>query len=545
MPSLKKMLQSYDSDLLSRISKFWEVDPSISERDKLEEAVLAAMTNEALLEETINLLPAKARKAWETLTDKEHHIPWTEFARKYGDVRIFGPASRERVAPETHPVSAAETLWYRALIGKAFLDIPPEPREFAFIPDELLQFITKEEVSIPKSHVRPLPMKEIKRQSPANTRFLDHMTDWLSSRRMGKTPPPSFFKPIGIPESFFAILSSELGLADKKQDPLTDMVGQFLQADRLDTLKRWFIKWKDSSEINDLLMLPNLLFEGTWKNDPVYARNFVLEQVSLLDVQTWYSLASFISIIKADSPDFQRPAGNYQTWSIRRNSEETFLTGVENWDEIDGAFLNHLITGPIHWLGVLDLAYSSTDGNATAFRLSTLAHFLLSETAQKPTLASELPIKVTSDLGIIVPVNSSRLIRYQIGRFAELKSITVSETRFQITASSLALAQEQGLKVEQLIQLLGKNLMQPLPAPFHELVERWNTNGLEVTIENPKVLRVKDATIMNRLKDHPKAGKMIGEIISPTVAIIHPDGSALIKKVLLEFGILTREEPDV
>ena len=63
-----------------------------------------------------------------------------------------------------------------------------------------------------------------------------------------------------------------------------EIIGRFLQSDRLSTLKEWFRAWKESSAINDLLMLPGLEFEGAWRNDPVYSRQAILDQLASFDV---------------------------------------------------------------------------------------------------------------------------------------------------------------------------------------------------------------------------------------------------------------------
>ena len=49
-----------------------------------------------------------------------------------------------------------------------------------------------------------------------------------------------------------------------------------------------------------------------------------------------------------------------------------YLRGFEHWDEVDGRLIRYIITGPLHWLGVLDLARPEAEQEVTAFRLIRL-----------------------------------------------------------------------------------------------------------------------------------------------------------------------------
>jgi hypothetical protein len=78
--------------------------------------------------------------------------------------------------------------------------------------------------------------------------------------------------------------------------------------------------------------------------------------LSQLPQDIWWNLPSFVNAIHDIQPDFQRPAGDYDSWFIRKDNSDDFLRGFSSWDEVDGALLRFLITGPLHWLGFYDLA---------------------------------------------------------------------------------------------------------------------------------------------------------------------------------------------
>jgi len=545
MPSLLKLLSAYDIDMLTRIARPWQVEVESGDRSVIESALMQTMTAISSVDETIDLLPALAQKAWDALLAKSGRIPWSEFSRKYGNMRELGPAALEREMPDQHPANATELLFYRGLIGRAFMDDAPEPREFAFIPDEIALLFQDQKTHSPAMEVRPVPITEIKRHQAANTRILDHVTDWLASLRMNTKLEDNYFTRAELSSGFITAIAMTTNLVMRNKELSPEKIGHFLQSDRITTLKGWFQTWKESADINDLLMLPGLEFEGAWRNDPVFSRLAILKHLAFFDVRSWNSLPSFITSIKVEKPEFLRPAGDFNSWSIRKVGTRDYLAGRAYWDEIEGSYIRYLFAGPLHWLGVVDLAYGSGEADPIAFRLSPLANFLLNDGVSAPVLAPETAPKLLTDLTIVIPVNASRLQRYQVGRFTKIVSNSVSETRFQISADSLTNAEKNGLKVEQLLQLLEKNLKTPLPVSYKKLAERWDQRRIEVRMEKALLLRIEDPLILKILTENPRTSRLIKEVLTEKTVVIDAAGMELIKKVLLEAGILSQIELDV
>src|SRR5262249_45736678 len=94
----------------------------------------------------------------------------------------------------------------------------------------------------------------------------------------------------------------------------------------------------------------------------------------------WWSLESFVSAVKERQPDFQRPAGDYDSWYIRDAGSGAFLRGFENWDRVDGALVRWLLEQPLASLGLVEVAGSAPAGerpSARAFRLTPYGAALL------------------------------------------------------------------------------------------------------------------------------------------------------------------------
>ena len=537
MPALKKFLHAYDLDLLERIASLWGVDFGSLDASAAADELAQSMGNAALASEVVDSLPQSAKDALSSLAAAGGKIPWPQFARRFGDVREFGPARREREEPEKHPTSTAETLWYRGLIGKAFMDLPPEPREFAFLPDELLEVVQTKEGRGDPFMLEEVADDVVKRVYKADGRLLDHMTDWLACKRMSRPLPSDAWRTWHVTETFLSSLAVESGLVDKKGLPQPERLGIFFQQPRPETLLAWASIWLKSARIDDLRSIPDLVCEGDWHNDSTRPRTFLVERLQRLKPGTWYSLRTLVETIKDHHPDFQRPSGDYDSWFIRKADSAEYLRGFEHWDEVDGALLRYLMRGPLHSLGLIDLG-SSNEQSVSFFRLSGSWNAFIE--GGKPPLGGlkEVPLKVTPDLKFSIPVFASRMLRYQVARFCELTAVTSIDTKYEITAASLTLAESAGLKPTQLVQLLEKQLKSPLPKSLTLLAEKWEQFGLAAKIAPQTLLRAGSPEVLRLLQSDPQTAKVIVEQLTPTVAIINPGGIKLIQKVLVEHGLL-------
>ncbi|MCX6054357.1 MAG: hypothetical protein NTZ74_05460 [Chloroflexi bacterium] len=538
MPSLKKMLRSYAPDLIDRISLFWGVDSINQDYTVRVNLLVDAMLNIELRNEILESLTPSALEAWKDLVQNENKETWTNFSRKYGDIRQFGPSKREREAPENHPTSTSEYLWYRGLIGRAFFNLPPEPREFVYVPDEL---IGPSKISAQNPHlnpIRPVSKTEIQDVLSFEDRILDHMTDWLSAKRMGRILPESVFEQWGITESFLSLIAKETGLIDPDNNPNTEKIKTFVQTGHEELMRNLFSIWKSSRAINELRMLPGILCEGTWENDPIRPREVIIEVLKTLKFKTWYSLSSMVNTIKIMDPDFQRPSGDFDSWFIRQTDTNDYLRGFDHWDDVEGVMITHLLTGPFFWMNRIDLAVETKTSKIHAFRLNPRFYSSkmdpLVEQNQHPKL------RVTSDLHISLPTSSPLILRYQIGRFCELSDARNEETLYYLTPASLTAAQEQGLKPGQMIQLLEKFASPTLLINLKSVVERWEKNGLESRIEKLTILRLSNTHSLQVLQNNPKTSIYIVEILNTNTALIDIDGVKIISKTLLNEGILTQ-----
>lgn len=532
MPDLSASLQKQDLGHLRIIADFWGLELESTNVDSALEELCASLLDLEAVAETLEVLPAEARSALRALVHADGKMEWAIFARKFGELREMGAGRRDREHPHLKPTSASEILFYRGLIGKAFFDSDKGSQEFAYIPEDLLEILIEvsagETTLTPKNDPlgRAATPVEKAHEIPATDHILDDATTYLAALRSGVEVgglPVDIQKRIPILQK----LLTAAGLL-KKNTLQPEAVKTFLEAPRAAALTLLYTNWLASTTFNELRLLPGLLCEGEWSNQPQVTREFLLSLIRDLPQDKWWSMPAFIKGIKDKYPDYQRPAGDYDSWFIKRKSDGQFLRGFAYWDSVDGALIRFMIH-TLHMLGQVDLASPEAGKEATAFKMQPNVAGQGSKVDGK--------ITVTSNGRISISRTFSRAVRYQISRFCEWGEEKNNEFNYAVSAKSLKRATEQGLKAEQLLAMLVKYTNGSVPPALVKSLKRWDSHGAEAKVESLLVVRVSSPEVMEEMRKS-KAGKYLGEILNPTAVVVKSGAVEKVLAALAELGLL-------
>ena len=545
MPDLFHSLLKQDIGYLRIIAELWGLELDSKNVDAAREKLTVSLLDPNLLAELIDSLPPEADSAITALVNVGGRIPWPTFTRKFGDIREAGAGKRDRTKLHLNPTSAAEILYYRGLLARSFFDTEKGPQEFAYIPDDLLALLNREEQEDKKEEKRdnlaplgrPASPGEKGKETLANDFILDDATTLLAATRMGHTLES---KSLILDTRQLSVgLQNLLNTAKllKNNVPQTEAVKAFLEASRNDALKMLQEAWMESQSFNELRLMPGIICEGEWKNDPQETREFLLNLLSDIPPDKWWSLNAFIRDVKMKYADFQRPAGDYDSWFIKRASDGQYLRGFEHWDEVDGALVQFFITDILHWLGQVDLSMAEGAKEPTAFRIRSNVENQKSD-VRPSTFDESGKLHISSQGKISIPRLSPRVVRYQVSRFCEWEEHKEDVYRYRVTTNSLAKAKEQGLKVEHLLALLGRHSEAGIPPAIIKALKRWEVNGTEARVQTQVVLRVSRPEILEEMRKS-KAAKYLGEVLSPTTVIVKSGAIQKVMDALTELGLLT------
>ncbi len=317
----------------------------------------------------------------------------------------------------------------------------------------------------------------------------------------------------------------------KKNALQPEAVKIFLESSRTDALKMLTGAWLESDSFNELKLMPGIVCEGEWTNQPLETREFLLNLIDAIPEGKWWSLGAFIRDIKQKYADFQRPASDYDSWFIKRAYDGQYLRGFAYWDQVDGALIKYFITDILHWLGQVDLSIAEGAAEVTAFRVGSFEG--RKEERGKISVSSNGRISISRD----VP----RVVRYQLSRFCEWEEPKKDDYLYRVTTKSLTHAKEQGLKAEQLLALLVRHTDNKVPPSLVKALKRWEVNGTEARVQTQVILKVSRPEVMEEMRKS-KAARFLGEILSPTTVIIKGGAVQKVMDALAELGLLTEVE---
>jgi len=519
---------------------------------------------------TLEALSPTEREALEAIIAQGGRIKAPLFLREYGDLRAFGPGRLERERPWLEPANAAEGLWYRGLIYKAFDEAEGYKGEFFFIPQDLLPLLPQVEKGSPPFTVEPLPPPAIIRQG--DLALLEDVCTFLSylqreevkPLRGGYLPRPvmgelneRFIVREDLAEivhergtqrlAFLHHLCRQLRLVRVRGGllkPNSAEARAWLKSSPADQMAALQAAWRDDPQWNELWHVPSLRCEDTgWRNDPLATRQRILKHLSQCPPDQWLSLASLIQAIKDSDPDFQRPDGDYGSWYIRQADTGRYLSGFESWDQVEGALIAYLIAQPLHWLGVTSLGYENeTDGLPSSFLITPWGAAFLGLPHPEQEEWSPQPIEVRPDFTILVPAGGSLYHRFQIERFAEEQGSEGGAYLYRITLDSLARLLREGIEAETVLGFLKQAAAGRLPDNVTHTLRQWGQKYGQISLRSVVLLQVKDDSILQELQTLAQTRPYLQEVISTKAATVAEKDWPRLVEELGKLGYLSHME---
>jgi hypothetical protein len=546
MPSLLRFLQDRDPGYLRIVAELAGLELPEVPRGQLPGWLTEALTEPEQLNEQLEALSPGAREALEHLLNHGGQIPFADFSRQFGPIRDIGPARRDRELLWRSPVSPLEELWYRAYIGRGFLDTPAGVQEFAYIPDEIFTALGAPIPAPDPAVGRPAPPPENVRT--ATSALVDDATTLLAAlrRRTDKTPGEPPF-PSGLEHSHLRYpqavpllieLLEELDILDRESGlPRPEQTRSFLQSGRSQALRQLLLAWRDSAGWNDLAAVGHLhSTKDRWPNDPLRSRTALLSFLAAVPTGVWWDFPAFCAEIEREHPGFQRPAGDFDSWYFQ-DDEGHILHGIGAWPNVEGALLRSVIERTMLWLGAVDLGLDSAQASTAAFRLTPASPLLFDRAADIEIQAPPGTVELSSGGRLRFARSAPRALRYQIARFADWHSADETDYYYSISPEALRRALEQGLQVHQVRTLLEETGAE-LPPSLVAALDRYARAGLQAHVERLFVLRTESPAVMEELRTNRGTRRYIKELLGPQIALVEAGQVRRLVEAALRAGLL-------
>ena len=554
MPLLRQSLLETERLRLSVIAEFWEIPVTSHRRREMALELEEAMPDPEAVAKALGKLTRDQEEALQALATAGGILPQRVFSREWGEIRAMGPGRMDRERPWEDPVSPAEALWYSGFLFKTFAEGPDGAYEAVAIPAEILELLPSPEA--PRSELSLEPASEPGVVQAAGPALLEDACTFLSyvhNHRPSRGPDGAWSARdtgrllsrmldqdedrFGFIRHLAATVGWIVGEEAKRTTLIPESVTEWLRSPSFEQRKDLSVGWRDDPAWNDLFHVPTLQPEdtGAWKNDPVLAREAILSHLAVCTPSTWYSIEAFIAGIQEVDPDFQRPTGDYETWYIKDRVTGAYLSGFESWDAVEGRLIRYVLTGPLFWLGLVDLGAERRDRSSRVFRLTDAGGALL-DLKDKPPAPEPSALRLRAGFQLVVPWGR-RYERFQVGRVAEWLE-SGEHYRYRFTAASLQRARDQRIGVSRVLAFLEDHLEAPLPSSFGEALNRWEERGTEASLHRAVLLRMANEELMDRALSSPRVARLVEERISSTAAVVRRHDWPAMIEALGRLGLL-------
>lgn len=574
MSSILHTLRESDPAMLPLLAQLWSVRIEGLDTPGAIDAVSKAM-----------LEPGRAESIWDSLGDKERgalqmlitggakmHEP--KFAMLYGKIRRLSAKEIAREKPIQNPQSVAEALFFRGLIALGYETDATGPKTIVYVPDDLVQVLPTRKTSYDNLEdeefedleeasdetgdtlveLDPLAKEDVINPHAADTSIIDDLTTLLAYLQIhAPTLERDFFRKKDLdgitahllnPDRARLVFMLGIGISANLIEVQNGRAStnrvelrRWLNGTRAEQIKHLANAWKNGTVWIDLFHVPGLHPEpeaGTLNQyNPAAVREAILDMMSsTLPQSDWWSIDQLIDIVREESADFQRPNGDFDSWYIR-NDDGDYLSGIESWDAVEGALLDFMITRPLHWLGMLDLA----DGAA---RLTAYGRGLLSLTPFPMPPETPDALTIGADGGIVVSRKASRMDRFQVCRFSSWVApadLTGKPYTYKLDPAGITRAQAQGIDSGHIGAFLSK-FLNPLPPTIARLLQNWQGGAAaSVTFERVMIMRATSVEVMEQIVNTPATRRFLGARLGDLAAIIRADQWEMLQDALGEMGI--------
>lgn len=561
MRTLRACLLDEPLPRLMAMADLWDAPLEATSQKDVAEALAAHILVESNLLREHDSLPDEARAALDTLLGAGGKMPLASFERRAGAIRPMGPGKLERERPWLTPDNAAEVLWYRGFISRAFDKAPGAPTEMIFVPSDLLALLSAASSALSDEALPEQSPTQHAARSTHDSPLLDDVVTILCHIQNGdvklkangewdvasrRALAPMLRDADGAadahPNGRFAFLLHLIGrlgwtrVADSRLRLIPQPVTQWLQQPAEAQRDALYQAWLNDETWNDLAHVPGLSLQmtHTWANDPLRERRAIVEAWQRWRVESEEGrgegvatpstphppLQRFIAHVKATNPDFARPDGRYDTWHVRDEETGAFLPGFENWDNVEGALIRHVIERPLAWL--------SPDTDTVTRRQG--------DKDGSPS-SPHHPITLSPD-GRITLAAWLRFERFQLARVADWVETREAQYVYRLTPRSLARAREQGIRVPRLIEFLERTSGQALPDSVHKALTRWAERGVEARLEPMLILKTQDAATMDALLRVQEIRRAVVDRFAPNCISIRQRDADAVRAAIVESGLL-------
>ncbi len=294
-------------------------------------------------------------------------------------------------------------------------------------------------------------------------------------------------------------------------------------------------------------------------------RQTVLQMLACLPDNTWINLDDIYSLLKMSWSEFDGSSRETYRWHYRHDTTPWwYLTYNEkrlepdqnepDWDLAQGCFIRQMLSGPLHWLGLVDLRFDNT--RLTSVRLLGLADIFLDKVEAPPAPqrnVSQTPIKDAQDAimvdGLQIRVVPSALNAQGhtlLDKIAILEQAAPGQFVYKLDPLATHQSFESGVGLEEILADWAKLLPLEMPPLIQQtLTEWWQSYGQVRLYSDVTIIELADDHALIEMKTVTSLEKYLLAEISPRLILIPTETAELLAAELEHAGYTPKQTDQV
>lgn len=286
---------------------------------------------------------------------------------------------------------------------------------------------------------------------------------------------------------------------------------QFIRLPLAERVEQCFKAWLQEGVWHELAQLA--YYSGGVNLDYYASPSFVaIRQLILNHISAqpgeWIALDDLIDDIRETDYGFLFPnrqlRGQYDYYRGRYMTGTPYTSGnnqfganfkeikdeADGWNKVEAHLINHIIAGPLYWMGLVDLGYSKEppidlQGNKLidSFRLTAYGRWLINDQkkpGETPATAGTVIVQPTFEIVTMGPIGDEILLTLDL--FARNIKEDAHVSTFLLERDSVYQAQKADWSVARIIAYLEALSKRPLPQNVRRSLEEWGALNERIVI---------------------------------------------------------------
>lgn len=294
-------------------------------------------------------------------------------------------------------------------------------------------------------------------------------------------------------------------------------------------------------------------------------RTLVLTVCAWLPDDHWFAMSDLLALLRQVWPQFNQLFWQHRYYLIPGQTSRGFWhltyrdqaldskTDAE-WQQAQGNFVQTLLSGPLHWAGLVDLYHEA--GQLTAVRFHGLGDLYLDRTesvtrrsiaspgtaAQPPGAAGEL-LHIAGDQIQVEPSRITAQAHSLLDRIATLEVAQPQQFVYRLDAATVQKSFEAGLTLTELLAEWEARLSKPVPAAVKKRLSAWWAGYGQLRLyQDVTIIEFGDDHALTEMKAVTNLSAVLIAEISPRLVLIPQSAVTTLAAELEKAGYTPQRE---